>query len=202
VALFLRYGLFRSVTEQDVFAALGSFYRQRHATADVEVHCQHNEWTVAVFDAGWRLWPEHRDALRFVSRALSCPAFLVFVYDGDYWGYEFVDHGDSIDYFVQRREPDWDAFPGENYRGNAQRIAERLPFLEIGDIAPYLVQADDLGSDVDPLNVPARAGDEFARFDECAVVDFLRMLGVQVKLRSGRITPPAPVFRGGGRMRR
>ena len=197
MGLHLRYGLFHSATEQDVFAALGSFYQQRHTTADIAVHCQHNEWTVVDFHAGWRLWPEHRDAHRFVSSALSCPGFLVFVYDGDYWGYECVDGGEPIDYFVQWPSPDWDPFPGEDYRGNAQGVADRLPFLQAKDIAPYLVQADDLGSDVDPLNVPPRPGDEFKRFDECSVLNFLRMLGVHVELRSHRVTLLAPRFPGG-----
>lgn len=36
-------------------------------------------------------------------------------------------------------------------------------------------------------NDPVRPGDEFGRFDECAVLDFLRALGVGVDLRDGYV---------------
>ena len=44
-------------------------------------------------------------------------------------------------------------------------------------------------------NVPARPGDELRRFDECAVLDFLRMLGVRVKLQDSYVQVSSPVFR-------
>jgi hypothetical protein len=62
----------------------------------------------------------------------------------------------------------------------------------------YLVQEDtDAALENDPLNVPAREGDEFAGFDECAVIDFLRMLGVHIELRDHYVTLQAPRFRAG-----
>ena len=44
-------------------------------------------------------------------------------------------------------------------------------------------------------NKPARDSDEFCRFDECAVLDFLRLLGVRVELRSEYVTLLAPELR-------
>jgi len=45
------------------------------------------------------------------------------------------------------------------------------------------------------LNVPVRSGDQFARFDECAILDFLRFLGVRVELRDEYVTLLAQKFR-------
>ena len=198
MGLKLRYSLFRSASAKNVHAAFRSFYRTRGSTADIDIYHQHNGWTAADLHRAWAHWPEHREALRFVSRSLGCPAFLVFVFDGDYWGYEFVADGDPIDHFVQWPEPDWIPFPGEDGRGHAERIVERLPFLRKEEIAPYLVQRD-MGShlDDDPMDVPARPGDEFRRFDECAVLDFLRMLGVDIQLRDHYVTLRAARFRSG-----
>lgn len=64
---------------------------------------------------------------------------------------------------------------------------------------PILVDADgNVDHDVvgyDRLDVPARPGDEFSRFDSCTVLDFLRLLGVQVELRDHYVTLLAPIWR-------
>jgi hypothetical protein len=52
-----------------------------------------------------------------------------------------------------------------------------------------------VGARAAELNVRARPGDEFRRFDECAVLDFLRMLGVAVGRSEGYVRPESPVFR-------
>ena len=47
----------------------------------------------------------------------------------------------------------------------------------------------------DRLDVPARPGDEFTRFHECAAVDFMRLLGVEVDLRDDYVTMLSPLWR-------
>jgi hypothetical protein len=55
--------------------------------------------------------------------------------------------------------------------------------------------------DIDPeWNAPARSGDQFTRGAECAVLDFLQMLGVGIELRDygnqqRYVTPLAPHWR-------
>jgi hypothetical protein len=129
-----------------------------------------------------------------VSRRLACPGFLVFVYDGDYWGYEFFNSGVAVDHFVQEATGDPIGFPEEDCRGQAEVVASFLPFLRMEDIGPYLVQKHDFVRPAD-MNVPARPGDQFRRFDECAVLDFLRMLGIGVGLQDGYVRVQSPVFR-------
>jgi hypothetical protein len=201
MGLKLRYNLFHNTTAAAVFGTYVSFYEERCRPLEhvgdewkrIDFHHENNGWVVVALDGGWE-WNERREVQLLVSRRLWCPGFLVFVYDGDYWGYEFFDHGEPLDHFVQdsAAQPVW--FPGEDCRGNAEAVAEHLPFLRTEDIAPYLVQKHDW---VIPrgVNVPARPSDEFRRFDECAVLDFLRMLGVHVRLQDGSVRVNSPVFR-------
>ena len=189
MGLMLRYNLFYSNAES-AYEAFASYYRQRDpgfrvvddgSDRSLKFYREHNGWATVELDGGWE-WDVRREAQLFVSRCLSCPGFHVFVYDGSYWGYEFFDAGEVIDHFVQYPHEGPVGFPGEDCRGNPRVIAEHLPFLRVEDIAPYLVPKEG-DWDVDPdLNVPARPGDEFNRFDECAVLDFLRMLGVAIEL--------------------
>ncbi len=174
-------------------------------------------------DSGWE-WEIRRAALLFVSQRLDCAGFLVFVYDGDYWGYEFFNRGVALDHFVQAEE--WDeGYPitwfEEDCAGDANVVARELPHLEVSDIAPYLMRdplwatateaekrwnAEERMDERNPhsegrweaqklLNVPAREGDEFSRFEECAALDFLRMLGVRVELRERYVTFLSPKYR-------
>lgn len=216
MGLKLRLNLFHDVSAAAVRRELATFYRGlgRSLIREGEdywafhLHDREGAWTTLWLDGGWE-WDVRRQAQLAVSRALRCAGFLVFVYDGDYWGYEFFDGGEVLDQFVQE-EPEgaggW--FPGRSLVGQATVLARRLG-LSPDDVAPYLVQnpmrcatahalpADDdeliaLGGMAERLDVPARTGDEFTRFSECAVLDFLRMLGVGVVLRSSRVTFTAP----------
>jgi hypothetical protein len=201
MGLKLRYNLFHNTTAAAVYGAYASFYEQRgrpfaHKGTDhkrIDFHCENNGWVIVSLDGGWE-WKERREVQLFVSRRLWCPGFLVFVYDGEYWGYEFFNHGAVLDHFVQESTGQPIGFPGEDCHGRPEILGEHLPFLSVADIAPYLVQCTDF---VIPegLDVPARAGDEFRRFDECSILDFLRMLGVTVELRDGYVRVQSPIYR-------
>lgn len=202
MGLKLRYNLFHGVTAAEVYGAYVSFYAERgRPLQDVGKESQQLDfyesaggWVVVSLDGGWE-WKERREAQLAASRRLWCPGFLVFVYDGDYWGYELFDHGEAVDHFVQeadRQVCNW--FPDEDCRGNAAVVVEHLPFLRIDDVTPYLVQSHNHARP-EGLNVPARPGDEFRRFDECAAVDFLRMLGVRVHLPDRYVRVQSPLYR-------
>ena len=70
-------------------------------------------------------------------------------------------------------------------------IVEHLPFLDFKVIALYLRQKP---SDADPPELKGKVhpGDEFDRFDECAVLDFLRALGIRIELEDGIVTLQSP----------
>lgn len=219
MGLKLRLNLYYRVDAHHVYGAYKRFYaaRGRDLVESGDEFCKFTlhetdqDWTVLSLDGGWE-WSERRQAQLEVSRQLNCRGFLIFVYDGDYWGYEFFNSGTSLDHFVQDEEPpdgkNW--FPDQSCVGSPQLLASEFPHLSEEDWAAYLVRdpvwmstCDELTdeesnarwADQKRLNAPARPGDEFRRFDECAALDFLRFLGVRVELRDRYVTLPAPEFR-------
>ena len=108
----------------------------------------------------------------------------------------FFDCGEALDHYVQQRLAEPIGFPGEDYRGNPRVIAKHLPFLRVEDVEPYLVQREwDIDLVPAGVNAPARPGDEFERVDECAVLDFLRMLGVAIERRGHFVQLKGPKYR-------
>lgn len=201
MGLKLRYQVFRHTTASAVYGAYLSFYESRGRPLQVtgadwqriDFHREIDDWVVVSLDGGWE-WKERRELQLSVSSRLWCPGFLIFVYDGDYWGYEFFDHGEVFDRFVQEATGEPIGFPNANCRERPDVLASHLPHLRARDIAPYLVQKHDFAIP-EGMDVSARPGDEFRRFDECGVLDFLRMLGVDVVLQGGYVQVRSPVFR-------
>jgi len=201
MGLMLRYNLFRDVTAPAVYGMLQNFYTARGrplrhtGTTDerIDVHEADNGWVAVALDSGWE-WEERRQAQLYVSRLLRCAGFLIFVYDGDYWGYEFFNHGMVLDQFTQESSDAPVGFPDRPTQGNAELVVEYLPFLHEADVAPYLVQKHDWQIPKG-ASTKARPGDEYNRFDECAVLDFLRMLGVAVSVQNGYVQLESPGYR-------
>jgi hypothetical protein len=92
----------------NVFGALAEFYRNRGAalarSADrqrrYDLYQRQGNWCVLDWDAGWE-WKQRREAQRFVSARLNTSGLLIFVYDGNYWGYELFQNGKVLNRFVQ-----------------------------------------------------------------------------------------------------
>src|SRR5919199_340022 len=105
VGLFMRLNAFRGVSHVDVDAALAEFwssqgrrveYLRPDAEADAfDVYEQHHGWALMWWTQGWE-WNLRRGAQLYVSKALGCAGILVFVYDGDAWGYELFDRGAAV----------------------------------------------------------------------------------------------------------
>jgi hypothetical protein len=217
MGLKLRLNLYYQVDARAVYDAYRAFYAAIGKNVidsgddffQFTLHENDQDWTVLSLDGGWE-WSVRRQAQLEVSRRLNCRGFLVFVHDGDYWGYEFFKSGRSLDQFVQAEEPAAGWFPGRSCVGDPQLIASEFPHLAEMDLVAYLVRDpewmstqgqltdDEYGArhaEQKQLDVPVRPGDEFGRFDECAVLDFLRFLGVRVELRDHYVTLLAQEFR-------
>jgi hypothetical protein len=209
MGLKLRYNLFYGVEAEGVYDALESFWTQhghqilisaplagRHVPSDgYQLYQSQGGWTLLDWDIGWE-WTLRRQAQLHVARALGCAGLLVFVYDGNYWGYELFNDGRTIDQFVQ--DPDeagW--FPDRACSGQPELFVAQFPALGLhpDDVASYLLPMPDDWDMNDVWDSPARKGDQFGRGDECAVIDFLRMLGVEIELRDGYVTPMAAPWR-------
>src|SRR5215471_16393904 len=122
MGLNLRLNLFHDVEAPDVFGMLAAFYWQRGARLVPEerpdrrydLHHRRDHWCVLDWDGGWE-WQLRRAAQLFVSERLKAAGLLVFVHDGDYWGYELFRSGIVLNRFVQYPPGDgqqrW--FPGD-----------------------------------------------------------------------------------------
>jgi hypothetical protein len=194
VGLALRLNLFRDVEPTDVYGALASFYEKRGAvmvaepdgTRSYDLHERRGRWCLLQWDGGWE-WQERRAAQLHVSKQLGVPGLMVFVYDGDYWGYELFDRGEAKDHFVQTSMDPVITFREADCSGDAAVLAATLG-LDEAVVAPYLARWHG-------WHERARPSDEFTRWDECAVLDFLRTIGVDVALAGYAVEFAAPVWR-------
>jgi len=214
VGLTLHMHLFRTADHAGVVESFERYChgRGRRAIETQDPHCYRfhiaeNGWTVVELPIGWKreFW---REMQHHITAELDCPALFVFVYDGNYWGYEFVKEGNRLDQFAQvddhRDGIDW--FTGSPRIGNPDLLAQEFSWLDPDVLSRYLIR-DPLWTAEDhiwedeydelrfrlkekrrELDTPVREGDEFTRFDECAVLDFLRYLGVSVELEDHRVT--------------
>jgi hypothetical protein len=201
MGLALRLNAFRDVEAADVYGALATFYAQRGAVLVPEVERRRRydlrerrgRWCVLEWDAGWE-WTQRREAQLHVSRQLGVPGLLVFVYDGDYWGYELFDRGEAVDHFVQTSMDPIIVFPGHDCSGDAPVLARTLA-LDETVVAPYLSRWHGWHERAQRIHERARPTDEFTRWEECAVLDFLRAIEVDVALAGYQVEFPAPIWR-------
>ena len=217
MGLKLRYHLFHGADAGALYDAYADFYAAAgHPVHIVSEPCPEEEWytsrihqqdacwTILNSHGGWE-WEVRRQAQLYASRTLRVSGLLVWVFDGDYWLYELFSNGTVLDQFIQDPSEAQSWFPGKDCEGKAGLLAQHFPWVAAADAAAYLVQQPRLRDDdpdqdrqwaeYDRLNEPVRANDEFRRFDECAVLDFLRMLGVRVALRDHYVRLHSPEWR-------
>ena len=202
----MRINVFYGAPHDQVLSCLESFWAQQGkrltvVPADVspphdsyQLHAMQDNWTPLWWTIGWE-WDLRRQAQLHVSRTLDCPGILIFVYDGDYWGYELFHHGEALDHFVQRqRDTDW--FPGHSLTGRPELLVAQFPELGLtpAQIAPYLIPEPEVVDLDDEWDAPAQPGDEFSRGSDLASLSFLRRLGIGVDVIDRYVTMTAPVY--------
>lgn len=193
----MRFCLFHAVSVERVWTAVSAYYSSKNTRLaedgddyhKFDLHQRDGEWVVLnignppAFEAWWM------DAQRKTSEMLWCKSFLLFVYDGDYWGYQLFKHGEVLDRFVQSNEhnPPW--FPNRaEATGDPSLLTREFPWLTESEVAPYLIKMPELGSEdfrqiMSRLDVRVRPEDGFTRFDECSVLNFMRLLRVRAELQ-------------------
>lgn len=113
-----------------------------------------------------------------LSRVLSRPVLLTYIYDDDFWGYELWQKGKELDRFASL--PDYFG-KGEAKPGDAGLVA-RLFGADPERIAPYLLPWKEGAEGY------ACEGDEFTIGDSWQMADFLDALGFDYDL----LCPPPP----------
>ena len=206
MGLFYKLSCYYQVWPQDVYGAQVDFCAQHgltlSATADgrdeysmYTLSQEDNGWAVLGF-TGWRHLELQRQIQLYTSRRLWCAGILVFIHDGCYWAYELFANGQVLDRFCQLPEESAYWFGDAPTAGNPHLVAEQFPHIRVEDVAPYVLQAPaSYPAENRHVDAPARPGDEFSRYDDCAALDFLRMLGVHITLQDGYVRLLAPPWR-------
>lgn len=211
----LRLNLFYQTCHEAVYEAYAQFYRERRTRLTdngddfyrFDIREKKQDWVVVRHPFG-RCWEEWQKVQEFTSRFLRCTNLLLFVYDGDFWGYQLCSKGKVIDRFIQRDDDDgYNWFLGDAAPGNPELLADLFPWLNFEEVALYLqkLPSYEIPGDYmeirNRLNIRVRPEDLFCRFDECAILNFLRILRVLVEIRSEEnehldvVTFPSPVWK-------
>ena len=140
------------------------------------------------------------DCLGFatLARALSDlsenPVMLLYIYDGDFWGYDFYG-GKEEDHFRTRPDAFGPVGPREKQRlsGNPAALSGWLPTWDMEMMRRYLVHWSDL--DEEELEETACPGDQFLYGDCWQMTDFMAQLGFPWAFDSVQDAPPLqPVY--------
>ena len=111
-----------------------------------------------------------------VSVQLGKPVMLLYIYDGDFWGYFLCENGSVLDAFNPM--PDYfEEVPEEqkeSMRVNAALIADRF-HVDPAAIEKYLVFWTE--EDLEEWDEKVYEDDEFGRGEDWQMADFMRRLG-------------------------
>lgn len=111
-----------------------------------------------------------------LSNASENPVMLLYIYDSDYWGYDFYG-GDEEDHFNTLPDYFGPVSPEEKQRltGNPAALSGWLPTWDTGMMRRYLVHWSDL--DEDAMEETACPDDRFTYGDCWQMADFMARLG-------------------------
>lgn len=120
---------------------------------------------------------EWDDASAFLSRDLQTSVFSFHIHDEDLWMFQLFYKGELVSRF--NPVPDyWQDLISEqeieSWQGDAQKVKEYVPGLEVNSIDKYFIRWDDLGEEE-----KAYPEDEFEYGDCWQVVDFMEKLGLK-----------------------
>lgn len=182
----LNLSLFRDVDASDVYTALINHCSRsglellppKNPREQFVLHRTIDRWCVLKVPIGWD-WNSQRNLQRDVGKLLWARSLILFSYDGDYWGYELFNADKSVDCFLQSSEETERWFPGHRAVGNPEIFSAELEVSNT-DAAAYIQQKPSgiPWEQLQRANTPVRAGDKFARYDECAVLDFTNFLKI------------------------
>ena len=117
------------------------------------------------------------------------PVMLLYIYDGDFWGYDFYG-GKEEDHFRTRPDAFGPVSPREKQRlsGNPAALSGWLPTWDTGMMRRYLVHWSDL--DEEELEETAYPDDQFPYGDCWQMTDFIARLGFPWAFDQVREAPP------------
>lgn len=118
----------------------------------------------------------YEDLAGAISEELGKAVLLLYIYDGDFWGYYFYDKGLEIDRFVPMPDYFDETTPDDmaQMKGNAGIIAKYF-HVDKASIEKYIVFWTNAMRR--SYSEKAYADDEFGQCEDWQMVDFMRKLG-------------------------
>ena len=172
MGLFLQTAVVRNCDENTARTVLERLAPEKDWNLNVsECRFVSNDKGVQVLFNDW--CSGYEEMAEVLSKEIGRDVLLLYIYDGDFWGYFFCENGVMLDQFMPIPDYFDEKNPVPDASGNAALIAERFHVPE-GDVAPYLTSwaLDDLdGAET------AFKEDEFPFGDCWQMVDFAAKLG-------------------------
>ena len=194
MGIFLQTALFPGCTESAARAAVETAAKNPEFCIDLEKckFAQNYEGTQVLMEG---------DSLGFapLAKALSTvsenPVMLLYIYDGDYWGYDFYSGG-AEDHF--NTFPDYFGPIGQEEKqrmtGNPAMLSGWFPIWDISVIRSYYVHwSDQSEEELEEAGV-ACPGDQYSYGDCWQMIDFAARLGFPWAFEgSGGVSAPLPI---------
>ena len=175
MGVFLQTALFPGCEESAARAAVETASKNPVFRIDLKrcKYAQSYEGTQVLIEGNG---PGFATLARALADLSENPVMLLYIYDGDYWGYDFYG-GQEEDHFSTRPDCFGPVSPREKQRlsGNPAALSGWLPTWDTAMMRRYLVHWSDL--DEAAMEETACPGDRFTYGDCWQMTDFMARLG-------------------------
>ena len=192
MGVFLQTALFPGCAESAARAAVETAAENPGFCIDLEKcrYAQSYEGTQALMEGDNLGFAPLAKAL---SDASENPVMLLYIYDGDYWGYDFYGGGEE-DHFSTIPDYFGPVSPEEKQRlaGNPAALRGWFPIQDISAIQSYYIHwSDQCEDDLEEAGA-AYPGDRFSYGDCWQMTDFMARLGFPWAFDGSEDTPAPP----------
>lgn len=195
MGLFLQTAIVQNCHSFDVKSAIEKIERKQHLYGLISQKCQYRERNNGIqilFNAGCCGYGK---MAKDISKEIGQPVLLLYVYDENYWGYDFYANGKFLDAFSPIPDYFGSVSDKEHKRllGNSALIAQYFK-IDKDDIKNYLVI---WGKErVEDFETKVYEDDVFSRFDCWQMADFIKKLGYPYEFGDGTTEeePPQQLF--------
>lgn len=169
MGVFLQYAIFPGSREDSVRKALETVSKNSDfGFVPEQCRCEESRVGTQVLLEGDF---ESAPFARTLSAAASAPVMLLYICDGDDWGYDFYA-GDEEDHFHTIGSDE-----KRHLAGNPAMLARWFPVQDISMVEPYFVHWSEWDADKPEKAGAACSGDRFSYGDGWQVTDFAARLG-------------------------
>lgn len=176
MGMFLSVLIVQNQKAEDVKKSLKALGNSNPRWNLVPEECQYQECDGGVKVLLSDMCAGYEEIPQKLSKELLSPVMLCYIYDGDYWGYDFYDKGIELDTFNPMPDYFEEVSEEEKQRlsGNS-KVISRYFNVEEAKIKNYLQTWTDYILDNEEKR--AYADDEFCIGEDWQMADFMRAVG-------------------------